>query len=140
MSEITTPIPKIDVTQADIDNAIKDNNSFVNEICQDVKTVYRALNDIAVYTKDSDFIDKRTRKIEKVISKMSREMVYLQTQLSILECKTNTEVPKNTPSGTNRQVCKAASNTMDELLGDIWNRYLFLPYINRGQKTLNKFV
>lgn len=62
---------------------------------------------------------------------MAKEMVYLQTQLSILEQKTNTEIRKNTSFGTNKQLTKQITKTMDNLLNNIYIEYIMIPYFKR---------
>lgn len=131
MANITMSNPKIDVTLEDIDWAIKENNSFVQDICHDIEIVYCLLNEISYRTNDNESVRDCERRIENTISKMAKEMVYLQTQLSILEQKTNTEIRKNTSFGTNEQLTKKTIKTMDNLLNDIYIEYIMTPYLKR---------
>lgn len=120
----------IDVSKKDIDYAIEENEPLIQQICQDVRRVYKAFNEISYYTKDSDYIDKRERKIENVIRKMAKEIVYLQTQLFILEQKTNTKIRKNI-STENIQILESVCETMNALLDKIETQYIMIPYLQR---------
>lgn len=131
MANIVMSNPKIDITSEDIDWAFKENNSFVQDICHDIKKAYCLLNEISYRTNDNESVSDCERRIENTISKMAKEMVYLQTQLSILEQKTNTEIRKNTSFGTNKQLTKQITKTMDHLLNNIYIEYIMIPYFKR---------
>lgn len=131
MANIVMSNPKIDVTSEDIDWAIKKNDSFVQDICHDIKKAYCLLNEVSYRANDNEPVRDCERRIENIISKMAKEMVYLQTQLSILEQKTNTEIRKNSSFGTNKQLTKKIIKTMDNLLNDIYTEYIMIPYFKR---------
>ena len=113
--------------QEDIDFALKEDDPFIRDVCCDVKVAFSALNKISYHTNDNEFISDCERKIENVVSKMAREMVYLQVQLSILERKTNTEIRKNTLYGINKQLSEIIVKKMDDLLNDIHTECIMIP-------------